>query len=178
MNTEVKIKRLSPSNFSETSLDGFVRTHHVKNVYRKNGNEYMLVEKPYTEEWSIDEKREIAARISGNDFVSYIAIDRECVIGFVALRKELIYGHMILEELHISEKYRGNGIGKKLFSVALEEAQRAGAKTLYISACSSEETIAFYKAMGAYLTCNPISKMVEKEPYDLQMVCECKKRIS
>ena len=33
-----------------------------------------------------------------------------------------------------------------------KEARKAGAEALYISACSSEETIVFYKAMGAELT--------------------------
>ena len=42
---------------------------------------------------------------------------------------------------------------------------------MYISACSSEETIAFYKAMGAELTDCLIKEIAEEEPYDLQMVC-------
>ena len=35
----------------------------------------------------------------------------------------------------------------------------------------SEETIAFYKAMGAELTDCPIKEIAEAEPCDLQMVC-------
>ena len=42
---------------------------------------------------------------------------------------------------------------------------------MYISACSSEETIAFYKAMGAELADCPIKEIAEAEPYDLQMIC-------
>lgn len=44
-------------------------------------------------------------------------------------------------------------------------------RALYISACSSEETIAFYKAMGSRLAESPIQEIAEDEPYDLQMVC-------
>ena len=40
----------------------------------------------------------------------------------------------------------------------------------YISACSSEETIAFYRAMGAEVTDTPIKSIADAEPYDLQMV--------
>jgi len=43
---------------------------------------------------------------------------------------------------------------------------------LYISACPSEETIHFYKAMGAEVTDNPIMAIAEDEPDDLQMVCK------
>ena len=43
---------------------------------------------------------------------------------------------------------RGNGIGKKLFLEAKQWAKQRGAKKLYISAHSSVESQAFYKAMG------------------------------
>jgi predicted N-acetyltransferase YhbS len=81
---------------------------------------------------------------------------------------------MILDMLHVSSDFRGQGIGKKLFEIGIEEARKAGAEALYISACSSEETIAFYKKMGCTLTVNPIKEIVEKEPFDLQMICPVK----
>lgn len=40
-----------------------------------------------------------------------------------------------------------------------------------ITACSSEETIAFYRAMGSALASNPIKEIAEEEPFDLQMMC-------
>ena len=42
---------------------------------------------------------------------------------------------------------------------------------LYISACSSEETIAFYNAIGVKLADKPIKELAEAEPCDLQMIC-------
>lgn len=72
---------------------------------------------------------------------------------------------MILDMMHVSATYRGMGIEKKLFNIGKEEA-----KALYISACSSEETIAFYKAMGAELSKHPIQEIADDEPYDLQMI--------
>lgn len=74
----------------------------------------------------------------------------------------------------ISNSYRGNGIGRALFNFCKEEAKKAGAKALYISACSSEETIAFYRAMGAEITDCPIKELADEEPYDLQMICPLK----
>lgn len=47
-----------------------------------------------------------------------------------------------------------------------------GAKQLYVSACSSEETIAFYKAMGCKVTDNSIISIAKSEPMDLQMICD------
>lgn len=77
---------------------------------------------------------------------------------------------MILDMMHVSAACRGQGIGRRLFDVGKGEARKAKAEALYISACSSEETIAFYKAMGAERTDCPIKEFAEAEPYDLQMI--------
>ncbi|MDD6793800.1 MAG: GNAT family N-acetyltransferase [Clostridiaceae bacterium] len=163
---------LSEENFNANSLDEYERRHDVKKVYRKRGAEYVLVDMPYIEDWSLEEKREIAKKISGKDYISYIALDKGKVVGFMGLKKKLNGDYMILDEMYVSTPCRGEGIGRKLFNFGKAEAKKAGAKALYISACSSEETIAFYKAMGASLTDKPIKEMAEKEPCDLQMICK------
>ena len=66
---------------------------------------------------------------------------------------------------------RGQGVGRRLFEMGKAEARKNCAEALYISACSSEETIAFYRAMGSKLASNPIKEIAEKEPFDLQMIC-------
>ena len=170
-NRLITFELLSEKNFNANALDRFDRKHDVKRVYRKIGGEYTLVELPYVEDWSLEEKREAAEQISGDGTVAYLALDNETVAGFVALEKQLVQDYMILEMMYVSAPYRGSGLGRKLFDLGREEAKKAGAKALYISACSSEETIAFYKAMGAELTDRPIQKMAEAEPCDLQMVC-------
>ena len=76
---------------------------------------------------------------------------------------------MIVDTLHVSAPFRGRGIGRQLFLSGVETARRNGAKTLYISACSSEETIAFYQAIGAAVTDDPINELAAQEPFDLQM---------
>lgn len=82
-----------------------------------------------------------------------------------------MHSYMILDMMHVSAEYRGQGIGRKLFNAGKKEARKAKAKALYISACSSKETIAFYKAMGAQLADHPIQQIAEDEPYDLPMIC-------
>ena len=81
---------------------------------------------------------------------------------------------MILDMMHVSSEYRGQGVGRQLFEAGKAEARKAGAEALYISACSSEETIAFYRAMGSVLASDPIKEIAEKEPFDLQMICPVK----
>lgn len=167
----VRIELLSKKNFNEHSLDSYERKQDVKRVYRRDKSEYVLVDMPYIEDWSLENKQQVARDISSDEYISYIALDDDKVVGFIGLEKQLKNDCMILDIIQVSLAYRGNGIGKKLFNIAKQEAKKAGAKALYISACSSEETIAFYKAMGAELTNSPIREIADDEPYDLQMVC-------
>ena len=167
----IRIELLSAENFKPDSLDNYPRKHDVKKVYRKLGGEYILVDCVYTEDWDMAERQSIAKAISSDDYTTYLAIENDEVVGFIGLKKALIESYMILDMMHVSATCRGQGIGRKLFDIGKEEARKAGAEALYISACSSEETIAFYKAMGAELTDCPIKEIAEDEPYDLQLVC-------
>lgn len=168
----IKIELLSENNFNENSLDNYVRTQNVKKVYRRQGEEYVLVDMPYVEDWSLEKKRSVAKDISSKEYISYIALDDGKVVGFIGLKKQLVGDYMILDMMHTSAEYRGKGLGRKLFELGKDAARKAGAKALYISACSSEETIAFYKAMGAVVTKDTIKEIEEDEPCDLQMSCK------
>ena len=167
----IRIELLSAENFKQDSLDNYPRKQDVKKVYRKLGGEYILEDCVYTEDWNMEKRRSVAKDISGDDYVTYLAIEKDEVVGFIGLKKELIESYMILDLMQVSAACRGQGIGRKLFDSGKEEARKAGAEALYISACSSEETIAFYKAMGAELADCPIKEIAEEEPYDLQMIC-------
>ena len=167
----IRIELLSAENFKQDSLDNYHRKQDVKKVYRKLGGEYILEDCVYTEDWNMEKRRSVAKDISGDDYVTYLAIENDEVVGFVGLKKGLIESYMILDMMQVSAACRGQGIGRKLFDSGKEEARKAGAEALYISACSSEETIAFYKAMGAELADCPIKEIAEEEPYDLQMIC-------
>jgi N-acetylglutamate synthase-like GNAT family acetyltransferase len=61
------------------------------------------------------------------------------------------------------------GIGKKLFSLVCKKAKEMGAQRLYISAHSSQETQAFYKAMGCVEAMEYSDKLVAEEPCDCQL---------
>lgn len=167
----IRMELLSDKNFHERSLDAYVRRQEVKRVYRREGKNYVLVDMPYVEDWNLEKKRQVALDLLSTEYIAYAALDADTVVGFIGLKKQLHDGYMILDYMHISAAYRGQGIGRELFRLGKEEAKKAGAKGLYISACASCETIAFYKAMGAELTNHPIPEIADAEPYDLQMIC-------
>ena len=116
----------------------------------------------------------MAKQISSDDYITYIALENDTVVGFIGLLKKLNGPYMILDMMQVSSECRGQGIGRRLFQAGKDEARKNGAEALYISACSSKETIAFYRAMGSDLTSDPIKEIAEEEPFDLQMICPVK----
>lgn len=170
----IRIELLSEENFHLDSLDNYQRKQDVKKVYRNINGEYILVDCPYLEDWDIEKRRSVAQDLCSDNYITYLALEEDRVVGFIGLIKVLKASYMILDMMHVSAECRGKGIGRQLFEFGKDEARKAGAEALYISACSSEETIAFYRAMGSKLTDSPIKEIAEDEPYDLQMICPVK----
>ena len=171
----IKIELLSETNFCLGSLDLYNRKQDVNKVYRKIDGEYVLVECRYTEDWDLNKKRSVAKKICSDAYITYLALENEKVVGFIGLLRKLSGPYMILDMMQVSSECRGQGIGRRLFEAGKAEAKKNGAQALYISACSSEETIAFYRAMGSELAGNPIKEIAEEEPFDLQMICPVNK---
>lgn len=167
----IRIEPLSSANFRPDALDRYQRRQEVRRVYRKINETYTLVDCPYTEDWDLPKRRAVAQALASDAMITWLALREDEVVGFVSLVRALNGPYMLLDLMHVSACCRGQGVGRQLFAVAREEARRAGAQALYISACSSEETIAFYRAMGAEVTDHPIPDIAEAEPFDLQMVC-------
>ena len=175
MGMNYQYKRLDSNNFTRNSLDGFIRHQTVTECWRKIGGVWKLVPNAYEENWSQEQCREIAEDVVHHinlDQTGFGAFNGERIIGFATLSHQLFGAaarYVQLVCFQISEEYRRQGIGKKLFSMACEEARRLGADKLYISAHSSKESQAAYRALG----CTPAEEVNEglaaAEPFDVQM---------
>ena len=175
MGNEYQYRRLDNTNFSSHSLDGFVRRQTVTECWRKTGNDWKLVPNVYEENWSQVQCRETAedmARHINLDQTGFGAFDDERIIGFATVSHR-IFGltarYVQLVCLQVSEEYRRQGIGRKLFSLAYEEARRLGADKLYISAHSSKESQAAYRALGCSFAEEINEELAAAEPFDVQM---------
>ena len=156
-------------------MDDFVRHQTVAESWRKINNDWKLVPNVYEENWSPEQRREIAEDIARHislDQIGFGAFDGGRIIGFATVSRR-IFGaaarYVQLVCFQISEEYRRQGVGRKLFSMACEEARRLGADKLYISAHLSKESQAAYRALG----CMPAEEVNEglaaAEPFDVQM---------
>ncbi|AFH93371.1 GNAT family N-acetyltransferase [Providencia stuartii] len=75
-----------------------------------------------------------------------------------------------LSFLHVSHRYRGEGLGGMLFNQCCELAKEKGAAGLYVSATPSENTVHFYQYMGCELLDKPDPELFALEPEDIHFV--------
>lgn len=93
------------------------------------------------------ERQNMAQKIiSAINFVSsaLVAVLDNSIIGFELLGNSLFgkdMQYIDLAELYVTEPFRRCGIGKMLFEQICVKAKQFGAKKLYISAHSAEESI-------------------------------------
>ena len=170
----MKLEKISETQV--INLDNFDRSQGVKRVYANENGKLLLKDHIWTMDWSLEHKRKVAANLKSDDCIAYAVWENEKIIGFVSVVKKLAGCRMVLDIIQVDRAFRGQGIGRQLFDLTVAEAKNAGAKELYISACCSEETVNFYKAMGAVPTNDPIPEIAEAEPYDIQMTFDLKGR--
>ena len=172
---EIRFSRLDDNNFTGRSLDLFVRHQTVTECWRRTDGDWKLVPIMYEENWSLEQCREIAenVRLHMNlDQTGFGVFSGKRIVGFATVSHQIFGATARYAELvcfQISEEYRRQGIGRKLFSMVCEEALRLGAEKLYISSHSSKESQAAYRALG----CTPAEEInasrVAEEPFDVQL---------
>lgn len=172
---KIQYKKLDADCFNAHSLDSFVRHQTVTECWRKADNKWVLVPDPFTENWTLEQCRAIAEDIEqhmNRDHTGFGAFDDGRIVGFASVSHS-IFGetanYVELVCLQVSEEYRHQGIGRKLFAMICEEARRLGADKLYISGHSSKESQAAYLALGCKHAEEINKILAEKEPFDVQL---------
>jgi len=171
----IEYVKLNASNFCVSSLDNFKRRQKVTHCWRRENGGYVLKPVTYTEDWNLQELRQFAEKIINalkDGAAAFGAVYNGEIIGFALIPKEL-FGtenrYADLAELYVSEPFRRKGVGKKLFGLSCRAAREFGAKKLYVSAHSAEESIAAYKSYGCVIALEINRCLAEKEPCDLQL---------
>ena len=103
------------------------------------------------------------------------AFDTATLVGVVVLDNKFIgqgRDQLQLEFLHVSNSYRHEGLGARLFELAKKKARERRAKWLYISATPSENTVNFYLRRGCSLVATPDPALFALEPEDIHLECE------
>lgn len=166
-----EIKLADKNNFTRDSLNGFIRYQKVKNVYRMTDRRMTLVRHPFTEDRDAACRVQKAEEIISGRYITYCAFEENRAVSEIMLLPQLNEGRLVIDSFHVSAEYRRQGIGRALFEAAKNEALKRGARALYASCRSAEETVSFCLAMGFRLSPDPIPACAEEEPFDLQTEC-------
>ncbi len=106
------------------------------------------------------------------------AFSGDLLIGTVVLENRFIGSAkdtLQMKFLHVSNNFREQGLGKKLFLLAAEKAIELEAKKLYISATPSENTVNFYLNLGCVLASEIDQELFELEPDDIPLEFDLEK---
>lgn len=151
---QIRYEKLNKSNFNAYSLDNFVRRQQVTECWRKVEGAWQLQPNVFVDDWSLEQRREIAT-----DVALHMEDDQ------TATYLELVC-------FQVSEPYRGKGIGKNLFSQICNRAKDLGAQKLYISGHSAKESQSVYKALGCVHAVEINQQIADGEPFDVQLECD------
>ncbi|NLL78717.1 MAG: GNAT family N-acetyltransferase [Clostridiales bacterium] len=153
----------------------FKRHQQVTKCWRKIYDKWVIVDNPFTEDWS-KEQYEYLVKCLRNTILTggivFGAFQDQRMVGFTSVEAKHFGSrkqYMELSSIHVSEESRGSGIGRGLIECAKGWAKEHGAEKLYISAHSSIESQAFYKAVGCKEAEEYSRSHVEKEPCDCQL---------
>lgn len=172
---EVQFRELTAEELTPRLFGAFRRRQQVERCWRKAEGRWELRDIPFLEDWDAGDHARLCGRLAwmlAQGGKAWGAFARGELKGFASVDGRRIGSqkqYAVLEELHVSEERRGQGLGRRLFTLAAGFARELGAEKLYISAMSAEESQAFYRAMGCVEAQEYDPFHVEKEPCDVQM---------
>ena len=175
----ISYQELTKNDIGLSLFSDFDRYQEVKKCWRKEQKEWVLKDIPFIEHWGPEEYRFLVKCLKNTIETGgtvFGAFKDKTLVGFASLENQF-FGpkkeYLQLSSIHISNGNRGRGIGKKLFILICEKAKKIGTRKLYISAHSSQETQAFYKAMGCVEAIEYNESLVANAPYDCQLEYIC-----
>lgn len=170
-----EIRPLTPDELSPSLFSSFDRYQKVTRCQRKENGAWVLRDIAFVEQWDKNDYLHLTESLketlrTGGEVIG--AFQNGALVGFASVENKPFGScgqYLQLSSLHVSYGLRGMGIGRLLFTKAAELARERGAKKLYISAHSAEETQAFYRAMGCREAEEYNRALHEREPCDCQL---------
>jgi GNAT superfamily N-acetyltransferase len=154
------------------------RTERIERLYVQRGAELEAVEGDFSASpWHAEGEGEhsVAHQIAecerwlaaGGTAIGAFAGERLVGIGIVV--PHVRDGIAQLAFLHVSDGYRGEGIGRHLSDELERLARGAGDTTMVVSATPSENTVRFYRGCGFEPTPAPLPELYALEPEDVHL---------
>ena len=177
--TPVIINRMKASDLNRISeLD---RSEHVRLGYKVRDGKLTQLEVDWdVPTWFVDGDsdhsltEQIAFCRSHLDQggVMLAAFKNNLIVGAAIVRPVLRDDLAQLAFLHVSRRFRGRGIARRLMRKACEIARDAGSRRMYISSTPSSSAVGFYVAQGCKLAEEVDPKLYALEPDDIHLILD------
>ena len=155
------------------------RRERINNIYQlRNGRLTLMPQVIDVQGWPAGEAEKYTPILLGCfDRGGWLqgAFERKKLVGVAVLDNKFIGARkdqLQLEFLHVSHAYRNDGLGSRLLEQAKVAARDRGARSLYISATPSENTVNFYLRRGCSIAATPDPELLALEPDDIHLQCE------
>jgi GNAT superfamily N-acetyltransferase len=173
---EVRYVRLERADL--TRIGDIDRTERIDTLYVQRGTE--LEPRPgdwSARPWFTDGQGEHSVAAQRRACEHYLdaggsalgAFDGERLVGIGIVVPHLRPGIAQLAYLHVSDGYRGRGIGVRLDDDLEHIAREAGDAEMVVSATPSENTVRFYLGRGFEPDAEPLPELLELEPEDVHL---------
>ena len=97
------------------------------------------------------------------------AFDGQRLVGIGVVMPHVRPGIAQLAQLHVSDGYRGQGVGRRLCALMDDIARAAGDTAMVVSATPSVNTVQFYMGRGFAPTAEPLPELYALEPEDIHL---------
>lgn len=167
------IKHLDENNTK--LIKNIDRTEDINSSYRiELGKLVKYHHEPIVGGWEPNELEDIVERSSTLIRQRGVVLgyfNEDDIIGVASVGSQKLSApsnYVLMDILYISDKFRGKGIGNRLFEAIKAEAMKLGANGIYISARPSAGTVEFYLSRGCELA-TPNEYYFRKEPEDIHL---------
>jgi len=100
------------------------------------------------------------------------AFKNDLIVGAAIVRPVLRDDLAQLAFLHVSRRFRRQGIARRLMRKACEIAREAGSRRMYVSSIPSSSAVGFYVAQGCKLAEEVDPELYALEPEDIHLILD------
>jgi len=94
---------------------------------------------------------------AGSERQTFVAIDRDCIVGFVHLYVDKPFGLGVVQYLYIEQDQKRRGIGRALMHVAFAKLADANCNAAQLAvADGNDAALAFYQSLGGKVQQKPV----------------------
>lgn len=150
----IALREINKEELKPEFLRNFEHNQTYNRIWERQDGRWSLKETSVVRAWDEEKRLWIPQYLSeklenGGFMLGAFAEDK--LAGFITMDGVFggfRYQYLNLVMFFVDDRYQRKGIGRKLFEEGVKRASDMGAEKIFISAIPSEETIAFYFAMG------------------------------